>query len=123
VKDHEDFTPDDVSAFYREPTVRQKENEAWKEVTRLSFEAIDTAALEDLLASSRERGVYKREAQNFLDGGEQAGKVSLTEGAFKGKKAASVLQGFRNVVKKDFEDTLRVIGNEEGVYLINTEVS
>lgn len=90
----------------------------------MAFEAVDTTELAELLASSRERGVYEREAKSFLDGGEQAGKVNLTEGAFAGKKASSVLQGFRNLAKKEeYTDLLRVIGNDEGVYLINTQVS
>lgn len=89
----------------------------------MAFENIDAKALADVLANSRERGVYEREGNSFLEAEVAGAKVDLENGAFAGKQATSVAAGFRNLANKEaYKGKLRVVANDEGIYLINLEL-
>jgi hypothetical protein len=121
LSDYPESDPRKVSEFYHEPMRRKKENERYrKEVLDMAFEAVDMKELDKVKAGSRERGLYLREMKAFQTSEMAAGKVSLSEGAFAGKEYNTVLQGFRQAIKKlELEDTYRVIGkaDEKGIYL------
>lgn len=77
----------------------------------------------ELLAGSRQRGVYSAELNTILESGARGVEVSLTDGPFAGKKATSVKTGLENARKKlENKDEIRVIVHDEKVYVINTAV-
>lgn len=87
-------------------------------------EELSDAFIADLLAGSRQRGVYDAELKAFVESGTRGIKVSLTEGAFAGKKAGSVKTGFENARKKlENKDSIRVVLHEDQVYVLNTAVA
>lgn len=80
-----------------------------------------------LLGSTRSKGQYVVYLNEFLDSGE-AGVCANDEWvAIKDKKASTIKQGFENAKdKKDARDDaqyIKVITNEEKVFLINLKVA
>jgi hypothetical protein len=76
-----------------------------------------------LLASSKQRGQYDAELKSILDSGAKGVQVDLENGTFAGKKAQSVKTGLDNARKKlaeDVRDTVRVIMQDDNVFVINT---
>jgi hypothetical protein len=74
-----------------------------------------------LLATSRQRGVYDAELKGILESGAKGVKISLTDGAFAGKKPQSVKTGLETARKKlANKDSVRVVLHEDNVYVINT---
>lgn len=87
-------------------------------------EELSDTFIADLLAGSRQRGVYEAELKSFIESGLRGIKVSLTDGVFAGKKPGSVKTGFENARKKlENKDTIRVVLHEEQVYVVNTAVA
>lgn len=84
---------------------------------------LDASAIAELLAKSKQRGEYARQMKDFLDSGAAGVQISLTEGVFQGKKAASVKAGFENTKsgKNAVEgaSSVRVIQDGENVFLVN----
>jgi len=74
-------------------------------------------AIQALLGTVRERGVYKRLMDEFVKSDEQGINVSSH---FNGKKSTTVYQGFNNVKKEQGDElsNIRVINHEDTVYLI-----
>jgi hypothetical protein len=86
--------------------------------TELSADVINA-----LLASSKQRGLYDSELKSIIDSGAKGVQVDLENGTFAGKKAQSVKTGLDNARKKlaeDVRDTVRVIMQDEQVFVINT---
>lgn len=115
VQEYPETDPQALTDFYREPLRKREEARKLKEVIDMAFEAIDEKALANVLANSREKGAYEREAREFL-----AADVAGAQIALNGKTATTVAGGFRNALKKEeFKDAYRVISNDDGVFLIN----
>jgi hypothetical protein len=93
-----------------------------KKESNTMAEALSDDFIAGLLATSRQRGVYDAELKGILESGAKGVKISLTDGAFAGKKATSVKTGFENARKKlaEGKDSVRVVLHEEQVYVINT---
>jgi hypothetical protein len=99
-----------------------------------TFQTIEDTELAELLASSRQRGIYDEQLRAFLATGIPAAKVNLADGEFKDKKQATVKTGFEGAVKRaktgkgswegegnglpEGVSGVRVIGKEDGVYLV-----
>jgi hypothetical protein len=115
------------SGFYSEAISRRKQQKLEKEGrdNHMAFLEL-TVDVDELMAGSRQKGVYKAELANL--NGQRAVEVDLTNGVFKGKKAASVAIGFRTAIKADADfEAIRVVTqtDEKGtdhVYLINQAV-
>jgi len=88
----------------------------------MATHALDADALRELLASSRQRGVYKVELENFLSSETAGAEVDLTDGVFAGKAAATVKQGFTTAIDKGNHENVRVISQGERVFLVNTSL-
>lgn len=92
----------------------------------MAVEALNATDIAALLASSRQRGQYDDELKKFVESGEAGVKVNLENGTFANKKAQSVKTGFEGARKREGapEDAqhVRVIVNEEQVYLIRTDM-
>jgi hypothetical protein len=76
-----------------------------------------------LLSSSKQRGQYDAELKAIVESGAKGVQVDLENGVFAGKKAQSVKTGLDNARKKLDEgvrDTIRVIMQDENVFVINT---
>ena len=79
--------------------------------------------INQLLASSKQRGQYDAELKQVLDSGLKGVQIDLTNGTFAGKKAQSVKTGLDNARKKlaeDVQPTVRVIMQDDQVYVINS---
>jgi hypothetical protein len=86
--------------------------------TELSADLIN-----QLLSSSKQRGQYDAELKSIVESGAKGVQVNLEDGAFAGKKAQSVKTGLDNARKKlgeDVRDTIRVIMQDDQVFVINT---
>ena len=78
--------------------------------------------INSLLASSKQRGQYDTELKAILETGAKGVQVDLENGTFAGKKAQSVKTGLDNAKKKlpeDVRDHVRVIMQDEKVFVIN----
>jgi hypothetical protein len=76
-----------------------------------------------LLSSSKQRGQYDAELKAIMESGAKGVQIDLENGTFAGKKAQSVKTGLDNARKKlaeDVRDTVRVIMQDENVFVINT---
>ena len=82
----------------------------------------------DALLATPTRGVAGQELRKFIDSGVKGIRISLTEGEFAGKKAASVKVGLTNALKKfaasspdnqAVADQINVILKDDQVYLLN----
>lgn len=79
--------------------------------------------INSLLSSSKQRGQYDAELKAILESNAKGVQIDLENGTFAGKKAQSVKTGLENAKKKlpeDVRDTVRVIMQEENVFVINT---
>lgn len=79
----------------------------------------------ELLASSKQRGVYEDELKSILAHGNRGEQVDLESGTLAGKKPQSVKTGLENAKKKLDEDVranVRIILSEDQVFVINTAV-
>lgn len=77
--------------------------------------------INQLLASSKQRGQYDSELKAILDSDAKGVQIDLENGTFAGKKAQSVKTGLDNARKKLAEDvqaTVRVIMQDEKVFVI-----
>jgi hypothetical protein len=95
-----------------------------KENTNMA-NALDNDVIAALLASSKQRGVYKEELDAFIARENRGEKVDLDTGSLAGKKPQSVKTGFENARKnlsEEVKPTIQVILNEDQVYLINKAV-
>jgi len=75
-----------------------------------------------LLAGSKQRGQYDAELKAILDSGAKGVQIDLENGTFAGKKAQSVKTGLDNARKKlpeDVQATVRVIMQEDKVFVIH----
>lgn len=85
--------------------------------------AIDIAKVQELLASSRTRGVYGvRLKEDLLDTDEVGVEYSLKDGLFAGKKATSVKTGFETARKKlpeSDQPNIKVFAEEDKVYVVH----
>lgn len=81
------------------------------------IELTDKQILE-VQAASRTRGLYKTAMEAFVESGVKGNRVDLESGEFAGKSAASVYQS----MKAHAPDNVRVIKNDDGVFLINTDL-
>jgi hypothetical protein len=89
-----------------------------------AFVELSADNLSDVMATSRVRGLYRENADNFLEAGIPGAEINLKDGPFKGKKVASVKQGFATLAAKDeYKDRLRVVGTEDRVVLINKQAA
>lgn len=79
----------------------------------------------ELLASSKQRGVYEDVLKATLATGNRGEMVDLENGPLAGKKPQSVKTGLENAKRKLPEDqqaAVRIILSEENVFVINTAV-
>ena len=80
-----------------------------------------------LLGKTRQKGVYIQYLNQFLDGGESGICVNETWVDLKDKKASTLKQGFENAKEnkeaKDGSEFVKVIANEDKVYLINLQAA
>jgi hypothetical protein len=95
--------------------------------SNMSVEELNADQIAELLASSRQRGVYDAELKSFWESDNPGVKVNLESGVFAGKKAQSVKTGFETARKRDGApegagDNLRVILQEDAVYLIRGDM-
>ena len=87
--------------------------------------ALDNDKINELLAGSKQRGVYKEELDAFIARAVRGEQVDLDNGTLAGKKPQSVKTGFENARKnlgEEVKPNIQVILNEEQVYLINKSV-
>lgn len=88
--------------------------------------ALTAEQIQELLATSKQRGEYDRFLAEFRESNEPGVGVPLDSGVFNGKKAQSVKTGLDNARKRlDEADqgNIRVILHDDAVYLINTAVA
>lgn len=80
--------------------------------------------INELLSMSKQRGLYEAELNTFIASGARGVEVPLDSGTFSGKKAQSVKTGLDNARKKledeDVKNGIKVIKQEEHVFLLNT---
>lgn len=80
-----------------------------------------------LLGKTRQKGVYIQYLNQFLEGGESGICVNETWVDLKDKKASTLKQGFENAKEnkeaKDGSEFVKVIANEDKVYLINLQAA
>jgi hypothetical protein len=76
-----------------------------------------------LLGKTRQKGMYIEKLNAFLASGEQGVLVNETWPEFAGKKATTLKQGFENAKENkeagEGSENVKVIANEDQVYLIN----
>ena len=95
-----------------------------KEKITMASTELNDELIQNLLSSSKQRGQYDAELKAILDSGAKGVQIDLENGTFAGKKAQSVKTGFENAKKKladDVKDTVRVIMQEDNVFVINTQ--
>lgn len=106
------------------PRNRRSNNESTttkERITMASTELTDDL-INSLLASSKQRGQYDAELKAILETGAKGVQIDLENGTFAGKKAQSVKTGLDNARKKlpeDQRDKVRVIMQDENVFVIN----
>jgi hypothetical protein len=97
-------------------------NEGVRKMAGLTAEQIAA-----LLGKTRQKGVYIQYLNQFLDGGESGICVNETWVDLKDKKASTLKQGFENAKEnkeaKDGSEFVKVIANEDKVYLINLQAA
>jgi hypothetical protein len=80
-----------------------------------------------LLSKTRTKGMYIEKLNAFLASGEQGVLVNETWPELKDKKATTLKQGFENAKEnkeaKEGSEYVKVIANEDQVYLINLQAS
>jgi hypothetical protein len=89
--------------------------------------ALTPEQIQSLLGKTRVKGDYVMKLNAFDASGEQGVNVSETWPELAGKKATTLKQGFENAKQnKDFngnKDSIRVISNDDLVYLIKVDAS
>lgn len=89
--------------------------------------ALTPEQIQTLLGKTRIKGDYVMKLNAFDASGEQGVSVSETWPDLAGKKATTLKQGFENAKQnKDFKgnaDTIRVISNDDLVYLVRVDAS
>ena len=79
------------------------------------------ARIVELMAGSRQRGIYREALGTFVESENKGEQVDLESGPFAGKSISSVYQSMAGNAKEHYP-TVRVIKNEDGVFLINTDL-
>jgi hypothetical protein len=69
----------------------------------------------EIQSKTRTRGQYDEEFGNFLKADIPGAAVSLSEGVFAGKKAASVKTGFEGAIKRHNEQAVKTNGTPVSV--------
>lgn len=82
---------------------------------------LEDAQIISLLAGTRQKGAYKAALEAFVAEGNKGERVDNESGTFAGKSLASLYQSFNSNAKEHFPN-VRVIKNDEGVYLINADL-
>lgn len=98
-------------------------NTTTKERITMASSELSADVINALLSSSKQRGQYDSELKAILESGAKGVQIDLENGTFAGKKAQSVKTGLENAKKKlpeDVRDTVRVIMQEDNVFVINT---
>ena len=89
--------------------------------------ALTPEQIQTLLGKTRIKGDYVMKLNAFDASGEQGVSVSETWPDLAGKKATTLKQGFENAKQnKDFKgnaDTIRVISNDDLVYLVKVDAA
>jgi hypothetical protein len=87
------------------------------------IETLNQAEIDELLASSKQRGEYDRQLKAFVESAVAGVQVSLTEGPFQGKKPQTVKTGFDGAIKREGApagaENVRVISHDDKIYLLN----
>jgi len=107
-------------ARQRKATTTQTET---KERVTMASTELSADLINQLLSSSKQRGQYDAELKAIIENGAKGVQVDLENGVFAGKKAQSVKTGLDNARKKlaeDVRDTIRVIMQDDQVFVINT---
>lgn len=94
-----------------------------KERITMASTELNEDLITQLLSSSKQRGQYDAELKAILETGAKGVQIDLENGVFAGKKAQSVKTGLENAKKKlaeDVRDTVRVIMQDDNVFVINT---
>jgi hypothetical protein len=99
---------------------KKESTERWDQMATITLP--DNFNFDELLAGARKKGQYLDVAQEFLNSEVNGVEVDLTNGEFKGKKVMTVVQGFKNAIEKHKLTNLRVIANDDRVFLINTDL-
>jgi hypothetical protein len=81
-----------------------------------------------LLGKTRQKGLYVEKLNEFIDSEEAGIDVGEQWVEFRDKKATTLKQGFDNAkdhkdAREDADKTVKVVSNEEHVYLINLAVA
>ncbi len=94
-----------------------------KERITMASTELSADLIQNLLSSSKQRGLYDAELKAIVDSGAKGVQIDLENGTFAGKKPQSVKTGLENAKKKldeSVRDTIRVIMQEDNVFVINT---
>jgi hypothetical protein len=88
---------------------------------------LTTEQIQALLGKTRQKGVYIQYLNQFLESGESGVCVNETWLDMKDKKATTLKQGFENAKENkeagDGSEFVKVIANEDKVYLINLQAA
>jgi hypothetical protein len=66
----------------------------------MAFVTITKEEGQDVLTSSRARGLYDSAIREFVESGEAAGRIDLEDGIFKAKKPQTVKTGFESAKER-----------------------
>lgn len=112
---------------------KDRGNTVTQEVSHTNYTRSNTMAgltaeqITALLGKTRQKGVYIQYLNQFLEGGESGICVNETWVDLKDKKASTLKQGFENAKENkeagDGSEFVKVIANEEKVYLINLQAA
>ena len=84
------------------------------------FTEINDAKIAELRSKTRERGLWERELKAFVASDSNGGELELN-----GKSADTAYQGLRlalNKLDEDVKETIRIVKNEDSVYILRNEV-
>lgn len=76
-----------------------------------------------LLAGSKKRGIYDPDVKAFLDSNTPVVEVDPNSPEYKGKTVATLTAGLKGAVRRlKVEDVIRVVVNDDRIFLINQQL-
>jgi len=79
--------------------------------------------LQEVQSHARVRGLYKASTESFIESGKRGVQIDMDEGEFGGKNVDSVYQGFAGVIRTSFKDKVRLIRQEDNLYLVSLDIA
>jgi hypothetical protein len=116
---NEPVPPDFYSALITRRKAQKSEKERRDEF--MSNVVLSDKDIASVLAGSRKRGDYREALETFVASGNKGERIDVEAGPFQGKSLTALYQSFVQNAKTHASN-VRVVKNDEGVYLINTDL-